>query len=244
MTSRPKRRVGRLLLFAVGVFLVLAMVLYALSSAAEGGALGRSSQSWVRIEKSRFIFNRVYSMATPPFEPIASAFLVRSIEGIPPGAVLDIAAGQGRNSLYLARRGWQVTAFDISENGLGIMRRNAARVGARLETFRSSAQDFDFGRQRWDLVILVYAPIPYEDAGLLARIRESVKSGGLVLVDNPVVMHGTDGRVPRVPGDLEPGELPSLFPGFQIVHYTEAEDTTDWFHLKMPMGRLLARKPA
>jgi hypothetical protein len=125
---------------------------------------------------------------------------------------------------------------------LEVARRNAKQAGVRLETVRSSAQDFDYGRSRWDLVVLVYAPIPYEDNGLMARIRDSVKPGGLVLVDNPVLMHGPAGAGPRVPGDLKPGELPSLFPGFQVLQYTEGEDTTDWFRLKMPLGRLLVRR--
>jgi predicted O-methyltransferase YrrM len=136
-----------------------------------------------------------------------------------------------------------VTAFDISEKGLEVARRNAAQAGVRVETVRSSAQDFDFGRERWDLIVVSYAPIPYEDGGLLKRIRESVKPGGLVLVDNPVLMHGPEAAMPRVPGDLKRGELPLLFPGFQILQYSEAEDTTEWFHMKVLMGRLLARKP-
>jgi len=244
MASKPKRRIGRLTLVAVGILLALLIALYTVTRATEEGSLGAHAQTWLRIEKSRFTFNRVYSMSTPPFEQAPSAFLARSVENMPPGAALDIAAGQGRNSLHLARKGWRVTAFDISENGLEVARRNAAQSGVQLETLRRSAQDFDFGRERWDLVILIYAPIPFEDAGLMARIRGSVKPGGLVLVDNPVVMHGPASAVPRVPGDLKPGELPTLFPGFEILEYTEAEDITDWFRLKMPMGRLLARKAA
>jgi len=231
-------------LFAAGAVFLLLVALYAFVSMAESGAFGPSLQSRVRIEKSRFTFDRVYSMARPPFELAPGAFLVRSVESTPPGAALDIAAGQGRNSLYLARKGWRVTAFDISGKGLEAARRNAAQAGVRLETVRSSAQDFDYGRERWDLILLVYAPIPFEDAGLLARIRDSVKPGGMVLVDTPVAMHGPPNAVPRVPGDLKPGELPSLFPGFQILQYSEAEDATDWFHVRLPMARLLARRPS
>ncbi len=233
-----------MVLFATGALLVLVAALVALAAASENGTFGPAAQNWIRIEKSRFTFNRVYSMETLPFDRTPSSFLVRSVDQLPPGAALDIAAGQGRNSLYLARKGWRVTAFDISEKGLEAARNNAAGAGVRIETVRSSAQDFDYGRALWDLVFLIYAPVPYDDAAMLARIRDSVKPGGLVLVDNPVVMHREVGSGPRIPGDLKPRELPSLFPGFEIVQYTEAEDTTDWFHIKVPMGRLLARKPA
>jgi hypothetical protein len=55
-------------------------------------------------------------------------------------------------------------------------------------------------------------------------------------------MHRSRPDGPRVPGDLAKGELPLLFPSFDILQYAEVEDATDWFHLKMPVARLLARK--
>jgi SAM-dependent methyltransferase len=229
------------LVMAAGL-LALAIVFFAFTSAAEHGVLGAGLQSWVRIERSRFVFNELYSMATPPFDQTPSAFLVRSVENLPPGTALEVAAGQGRNALYLAQKGWRVTAFDISDKGLEVAQRNARRAGVTLTTTRSSAQDFNFGRNCWDLVLLVYAPIPYDDAELIARIRESIKPGGFILADNPVAMHEPSGQHPRVPGDLDHGELPSLFPGFEILQYTESQDVTDWYHVKMPVARLLAKK--
>ncbi len=242
MAEKKERSIVRTVLLGTAALLALVVVFYATIGAAENGVFGARLQAWTRIEKARFTFNRVYSMATPPFEQNASAFLVRCVEGVPSGTALDIAAGQGRNAVYLAKRGWRVTAFDISDAGMKAAAGNALRAGARLVTVRSSAQQFDYGRAKWDLVLLSYAPIPYDDAGLMARIRESVAPGGTVVIDNPVLMHRPSGAGPRVPGDLEPGELPKLFPGFDIIDYTEGEATTDWFHLKMPVGRLLAKK--
>ncbi len=240
---RPSHVVLRSVLILGGGVLALAITFLVFAGAAERGYLGLGLQDWVRVEKSRFAFNEVYSMSAPPFDTTPSAFLVRSVENLPPGTALEIAAGQGRNSLYLAQRGWRVTAFDISDKGLDLAQQNAQKAGVPLTTIRSSAQDFDFGRSRWDLVLLIYAPIPYDDAGLLARIRSSIKPGGFILVDNPVAMHGPINQQPRVPGDLDHGELPSLFPGFEIVQYTESQDVTDWYHVKMPIARLLARRP-
>ena len=45
-------------------------------------------------------------------------FLAESVKGRKPGKALDIGMGQGRNSLFLAALGWQVTGFDISEVGV------------------------------------------------------------------------------------------------------------------------------
>lgn len=63
------------------------------------------------------------------------------------------------------------------------------------------------------------------------------------MIDNPVVMRGPRSAGPRVPGDLERGERPKLFPDFDMLEYTEGEGTTDRVRLKMPAGRLLAKKP-
>jgi SAM-dependent methyltransferase len=244
-TTKPgktRRRFFRIVLLLLGAPIGSLIVLYFCTGFAENGAFGTSTQTWVRVQKSRFTFNRLYSMANPPFDQTPNAFLVRSVEGLPPGAALDIAAGQGRNSLYLAGKGWRVTAFDISEKGLEVAQQNARRAGVPLTTVHASTQDFDYGHHRWDLVIVIYSPLQYDDAQLLTRIRESIKPGGLLLIDVPIAMHQPKDRHPRVPGDLERGELPSYFPDFEVLQYTESEDTTDFFHLKMPVGHLLARK--
>jgi 2-polyprenyl-3-methyl-5-hydroxy-6-metoxy-1,4-benzoquinol methylase len=212
------------------------------ATAAQKGLLGLSVQSWIRIQKSRLAFDRLYGMPKAPFDEKPNRLLVRTVENLPPGEALDIAAGQGRNAVYLARKGWRVTAFDISAKGLAIAEQSARRSSVPLTAARSTAQDFDYGHGRWDLVALIYAPIPYEDPQLLARIRDSIKPGGLIVVDTPVLMHQPKHKSPRVPGDLDKGELPSLFPGFDVLQYTEAEEATEWFRLKLPIGRLVARK--
>jgi SAM-dependent methyltransferase len=239
---KTKPRLLRILLIALGCAAGLLIGLFAMIRGAENGVFGLRAQSWVRIEKSRFTFNRVYSMASPPFDQAPNALLVRSIKNVPPGKALDICAGQGRNSLYLLRQGWRVCAFDISDKGVRLAEEQARNAGLPLTAVRASAQEFDYGRDQWDLVLLVYAPIQFDDQQLLGRIRNSIKPRGLILIDTPVLMHQPPDKHPRVPGDLERGELPSLFPDFEILQYEESEDTTEWFHLKMPVARFVARK--
>jgi 2-polyprenyl-3-methyl-5-hydroxy-6-metoxy-1,4-benzoquinol methylase len=50
------------------------------------------------------------------FEP--NRFLLREVESLPPGRALDLACGEGRNALWLASRGWRVTAVDFSQVAL------------------------------------------------------------------------------------------------------------------------------
>ena len=72
-----------------------------------------------------------------------SPLLIKAIRDIQPGRALDIACGVGRHALYLAERGWQVTAVDSSRVGIEILRQRArsARIpacGARASCPRVS----------------------------------------------------------------------------------------------------------
>ena len=64
----------------------------------------------------------------------ANDFLRHSARLIPGGAVLCLGAGEGRNAVFLARKGYRVTAVDISDAGMGKTRRLAEKYGTRVET--------------------------------------------------------------------------------------------------------------
>jgi 2-polyprenyl-3-methyl-5-hydroxy-6-metoxy-1,4-benzoquinol methylase len=80
------------------------------------------------------------------------------IKGRRPGRALDVGMGNGRNSIALAQNGWQVTGFDIAALGVQQANLKAARLGVSLTTSVQSDQDFDFGVNRWDLIVLTYQP--------------------------------------------------------------------------------------
>ncbi|MBV9947401.1 MAG: methyltransferase domain-containing protein, partial [Myxococcales bacterium] len=86
-----------------------------------------------------------------------SAFLVRMVSGRSPGRALDVAMGQGRNTLYLASQGWQVTGFDISDEALRQARVSAEARKLRIDIVNADMDTWDYGSERWDLVALIYA---------------------------------------------------------------------------------------
>src|SRR3954454_16318440 len=63
-------------------------------------------------------FNQLYAAPSNLFSALPNAFLARTVSGLKPGRALDIAMGQGRNSIFLAKQGWEVTGYDISDTGL------------------------------------------------------------------------------------------------------------------------------
>ncbi len=119
---------------------------------------------------------------------------------LPPGRALDLAAGEGRNALWLAERGWTVTAVDFSAVALRRARSLAGqRLGAaadRVTLVEADLADY-VPDGRYDLVISAYLQVP---AALRARAlrtaADAVAGGGLLLVvahDSDNLAHGTGG---------------------------------------------------
>ncbi len=93
--------------------------------------------------------------------------------------------GQGRNALYLASKGWQVTGFDIAEKGLEAAQEAAAKRGLHISTVKSGYEGFDFGHEQWDLIVFSYAWVPLADPALVQRVRAALRPGGLVVIEHP-----------------------------------------------------------
>ncbi len=133
---------------------------------------------------------------------------------LPPGRVLDLAGGEGRNALWLIDRGWQATLVDFSQVALDRARRLAdERFGAddrRLTTRRADLLTYEPDPPPYDLVLIVYLHLVAEDRRTVMRMAAGVVSpGGTLMVvghDSTNLMSGTGGpQDPAVlygPGDL------------------------------------------
>ncbi len=178
-------------------------------------------------------FDKIYSEPSTLFSAAPNAFLVRMLNGAKPGKALDVAMGQGRNAVYLARQGWDVTGYDVSEAGLSAARAAAEKAGVRIEVVRASHQDFDFGRDRWDLIVMTYTLADMEDAAFLRRVRESLKQGGIVVVEQ--MNAGGTGKGPA-------NALYRSFQDLRVIHYEDVVDTAEWSLQKMRIGRIVAQR--
>lgn len=172
-------------------------------------------------EKDRW--NRVYSSSQPIFNSSPNALLVEAVRGRRPGTALDLGMGQGRNALFLAQQGWTVTGVDISDVALAQARQQAEKLGLKVNTVLQDAAHFDFGSERWDLVALIYFPArPY-----VARIRQSLKPGGIVVVE---AFHRDSGEKRRLGEGVVFGsnELVKLFEDFRVMRYDDVMAPSDW----------------
>src|SRR5690606_18820064 len=136
----------------------------------------------------------------------------------------DIHMGQGRNALFLAAKGWDVTGFDYSEEGVRAARKAAAKAGLKLNALAARHEDFDFGRQQWDLVLMLYTWVPLGSA-YPARIVDSLRTGGVLVFEHLMEETGSERAAPWLP---RPGELPRIFSRLRVVRYEDTRRAADW----------------
>ena len=153
-----------------------------------------------------------------------------------PGRALDVACGVGRHSIYLAERGWQVTAVDSSKVAIEILSQAAAEkhlpIDARLADLERG--EFTIEPNTYDLIVNCC----YLQRDLFPTIKAGVKVGGCVLA--VIAMTDDDPMVkPMNPAFLlQPGELRAQFDGWELLHDSESKLAAG----KRRMAELVARK--
>lgn len=196
--------------------------------------------SRVRLEPKIIFFNKAYTSPKPMFNTAPNAFLAEVIQEVKPGKALDVHMGQGRNAVYLAQKGWDVTGFDLSDQGLAVAQCLAEKAGVKIKTILQSHEEFDFGRDRWDLVVMMYTWIPMSDLTYAKRICESLKPGGLLVFEHHLEeLKPGEEKTAWLP---EPNQLFKVFGDLRVLRYEDRLDTVDWGKGKGRVGRLLAQK--
>ncbi|MCU4185524.1 class I SAM-dependent methyltransferase [Acidiferrimicrobium sp. IK] len=114
----------------------------------------------------------------------ANQFVAAEAADLPPGRALDLAAGEGRNAIWLAERGWTVTAVDFSAVGLAKGEKIADKLGlsGRIEWVCADATAWDPTPGTYDLVIVAYLHLPAPDLeAVMRRAALAVAGGGRLI---------------------------------------------------------------
>lgn len=110
-------------------------------------------------------------------------FVVESVAGLPPGAALDLAAGEGRNAVWLAERGWRVTAVDFSPVAVERGRELAAARGVPVEWRVADVTAYRPVPGSYELVLISYLHLHAPAlAGVLDSARQALRPGGTLVV--------------------------------------------------------------
>lgn len=177
-------------------------------------------------------WNERFSAPEYIFGTAPNAFLASKAHLLKPGqCALCVADGEGRNSVWLAEQGLEVTAFDISPIGVAKAQRLAAARGVRLVHEVASVYDWRWPQARFDVVAAIFVQFadPAMRSFLFERMKESLKPGGLVLIEGytPKQLEYNTGGPSKLENLYTAELLGASFAGFEILELREYEAELD-----------------
>ncbi|MCS3532840.1 bifunctional 2-polyprenyl-6-hydroxyphenol methylase/3-demethylubiquinol 3-O-methyltransferase UbiG [Chryseobacterium sp. JUb7] len=111
-------------------------------------------------------------------------YFQQELDGLKPGKILLAAEGEGRNAVYAAKKGWQVTAFDISEEGKNKALQLAEQHHVEIDYQVGELPELGFEEEYFDVIALVYAHFPAEIKSVYHRLLNGyLKKGGFIIFE-------------------------------------------------------------
>lgn len=152
-------------------------------------------------------------------------FLAQNAGRLPAGGnILSLAEGEGRNAVFLARRGFRVTAVDSSAVGLGKASQLAAQWGVDIETIVADLATFELGSNRWDGIVSIWCHVSSTvRTRLHAAVVAALRPGGVLLLEsyNPKQLEYKTGGPPNVDFLTTQAELERTLRGLKFVSCEE-----------------------
>ena len=178
---------------------------------------------------------RLREHAASDFEAGPSPLLAHTAATFAPGKALDFASGPGRNALWLAEHGWDVTAVDGAKTAIETLRSRAAERGWKVRAVVADLEknEFEIGASRWDLVAICY----YLQRDLFEPAKRGVVPGGVLIS----IVHLNEPGEADGPFRLRPGEHEKYFAGWDILHLREGK-ANDPAH-RRAVSEIVARRP-
>jgi SAM-dependent methyltransferase len=178
---------------------------------------------------------RLRERAAEDLDATPSPLVVATASHLAPGRALDLACGAGRNVLWLAERGWEVTAVDGAPAAIEILRTRATERGVAVNATAANLEksEFKIEPSRWELVTMCY----YLQRNLFEPAKRGVVPGGLLISIVHISVPGEEDS----PHRLRPGELETYFAGWEILHRREGKPNDSAHH--RAVAEIVARKP-
>ena len=182
-------------------------------------------------------WNRILTAPEPRFNTAPNAFLVSVTMGLKPGRSLDVGMGQGRNTIYLAQQGWDSAGFDPADRAVAAAQAQAAKQGVKITTTVARAEDYDWGQNRWDLIVLSYVGA----REFAAQVVRALRPGGMVVVEG---FHRDATKTQSIGGAVvfDTNELIRIFAPLRVVRYEDVDARGDFGQSDTRVVRLAAIK--
>jgi cyclopropane fatty-acyl-phospholipid synthase-like methyltransferase len=198
----------------------------------------------------QFTWNERFADEAFLFGEEPNAYLVRQGPHLQRGRTLALADGEGRNSVWLAREGLKVDAFDFSPNAVEKARRLATRHHAEVNFTCTDWQSFDWKPAYYDNVVGIFFQFaaPDERAELFRRIDASLKPGGVLVIQGytPAQLQFKTGGPGKLDHLYDEPLIRSAFPGYTVLDLSiyEAEIAEGRAHCGMSgLLGFVGRKP-
>lgn len=183
------------------------------------------SDSWTTRWNERFSKNE-YAYGKEP-----NVFLKEQLRGLSPGRILFPAEGEGRNAVFAAAEGWNVSAFDISEEGRRKAIRLAEERGVEIDYHVGHISDLKYGKGEFDAIALIYAHFPADiKSSIHKQLSALLRKGGTVIFEAFSKRHILyNSKNPGVGGPTDLAMLFSLeeisadFSGYEVLVLQETE---------------------
>jgi SAM-dependent methyltransferase len=150
--------------------------------------------------------------------PGPAQFLVENTGLLPKGKALDLAMGNGRNALYLAKRGFEVEGVDISAESVNGALESAKNFGVNLKAMVADLENsYRIEKDSYEVIVCfnyLYRPI-------IPQIKEGLCRGGMVVYETFIVDQVQFGKPKNPDHLLKHNELLDLFRDFRCLRYQE-----------------------
>lgn len=176
-------------------------------------------------ESDRLRWEAKYADKDAPAELDPDSWLRQSLANVSPGipgTALDLACGLGDNAIWLAEQGWRVEAVDIAPTALRIAANQAEKLGVDVTWREADLDDFVPEPGKYDLVVV----FRFLDRTRLPKVIDrALRPGGLLLYETFTAsqLKRKDNHLKNASFVLMSGELPNLFPNFEVLEHQEIE---------------------
>ena len=162
--------------------------------------------------------------------------------------VLDVGCGEGRNSIFMAKLGNRVDAFDISKNGIEKAKRIASQIGVQIDFSCCDLDKFIFEKEYDVILSHGVLHLPYKDVRdkFIVKMQSNTKIGGFNVIGIFTNrLPATPDNAPYTHSLFDVGELPEKYKDWKIVHHQEGTFTDSHpgdIHHEHAFERIIAKR--
>lgn len=181
--------------------------------------VGNVTSALFASEQDRLFWNKRYDTETYILGKEPVEFLKEYINILPRGKALDIAMGEGRNAVFLAKNGFEVDGCDVSDIAVKKTLKLAKENNVRVNAFVADLEIYKLPKDTYDVVACFY----YLQRSLIPQIKEALKPGGMVIYETYTIENWERGFEGPKNKDylLKTNELLDLFKDLTIIYYRE-----------------------